>query len=810
VFSRITAAAVAAASLLTGEAFARDLPAQQAQAGRIATYNIPAQPLAQALTALAQQAGLQIVVNNAAVAGKTSTAVNGTMAVEQALQQLLAGTGIGFRFTSANTVSISGGPDAGGALQLDPVQVQGVFPVPSQAVIDNAPPPYAGGQVASGAQLGLLGNRGVMDTPFNQTSYTAKKAQDQQAQTVRDVLVDDPSVRPVAPVGGSAAQSFNVRGFTVSGGEDMTFNGLYGLLPVYAISAELAERVEVLKGPSAMLNGMPPSGAIGGTVNVVPKRAGDDPLTQVTAAYASGAQFGAAVDLGRRLGPDKQFGVRFNGVYRAGQTAVEWNSDKTALAALGLDFRGEHFRLSVDAGYQYQYIAGIVPLALVAANVPVPGAPRASGNFGQPWADAERKDLYGIVRAEFDLTERITAYAAFGLLDSRTLSLSGGNPTVTNIAGTTTQSGSMLSQYRMYQSGEIGVRGRFDTGPIDHAFTVGASMLSREIGAGFVTGAAYTSNLYDPTVVARPNIPTPASNKASLSTLSGIAIADTLSATENRVQLTVGARLQNVTAGNFSTVTGLQTSGYDQSALSPSVAVVVKPFWENVSFYGNYIQGLQQGAIVGATFANAGEVFPPYKSTQFEAGVKVDWGKFTTTLSAFQISQPSIVTNTATNTQQLAGEQRNQGIEFNFFGEPIEGVRLIGGAMFLNAVLTKTQGNLMDGWTAAGAPGVQLNLGGEWDTPFIRGLTLTGRAVYTGAQYVGIGFPRQMVPDWARFDVGARYALDNMSSPTGKPVVLRFTIDNLFDANYWASVTASNVLYIGSPRTFRLALTTDF
>ncbi len=141
--------------------------------------------------------------------------------------------------------------------------------------------------------------------------------------------------------------------------------------------------------------------------------------------------------------------------------------------------------------------------------------------------------------------------------------------------------------------------------------------------------------------------------------------------------------------------------------------------------------------------------------------MKVDWGKFTTTLSAFQISQPSIVTNTATNTQQLAGEQRNQGIEFNFFGEPMEGVRLLGGAMFLNAVLTKTQGNLMDGWTAAGAPGVQLNLGGRMGHALHPWPHLDRPGRVHRRTICRHRFPRQMVPDWARFDVGARYALDN-------------------------------------------------
>ena len=52
------------------------------------------------------------------------------------------------------------------------------------------------------------------------------------------------------------------------------------------------ERVEVLKGPSALLNGMPPAGAIGGSINLITKQAPDVPITQLTATYQSKAQFG--------------------------------------------------------------------------------------------------------------------------------------------------------------------------------------------------------------------------------------------------------------------------------------------------------------------------------------------------------------------------------------------------------------------------------------------------------------------------------------------------------------------------------------
>ncbi|RMX05078.1 TonB-dependent receptor [Corticibacter populi] len=55
---------------------------------------MPAQPLGDALNALAQQAGLQIVVSQTLVAGRQAPAVSGRMEVRQALERLLAGSGL--------------------------------------------------------------------------------------------------------------------------------------------------------------------------------------------------------------------------------------------------------------------------------------------------------------------------------------------------------------------------------------------------------------------------------------------------------------------------------------------------------------------------------------------------------------------------------------------------------------------------------------------------------------------------------------------------------------------------------------------
>ncbi len=771
-------------------------------------FDIPSQPLASALNAFGRQAGLQVSIEASIARGVQAPAVSGTMTPEQALSLLLAGSGIVARFTPDRAVLLTKPAGSSGAVQLDPVQVQG-YSVPPQALIDNLPPPYAGGQVATGGQLGLLGNRDVMDTPFNQTSYTAKKVQDQQAKTIRDVLADDPSVRGYFPDGSIGNDELRIRGFT-SAAAATAYNGLYGILPYSTIMPELAERIEVLNGPSAMMNGMAPQSTIGGTVNVVPKRAPDQPLTQLTAGYSSSGQFGGHVDVARRFGPDSQFGVRFNGVFRAGETAIDGNSDQRALAVFGLDYRGERVRFSADLGYQNQNIGGMVPYLGLADNVPLPWAPDARKNWGQPWGAITRKDLFGAIRGEFDVTDRITAYAAIGAHDWRLGILSGGPiVTVNNVNGNATATPGNISQYYQFLTAEVGARALVDTGPIGHEFALSGTIFQQTTGIAAVNGSGYATNIYNTNVIGRPNIPTGAANKTGALTLNSLAFADTLSAVEKRIQLTAGVRLQQVQSANFNAMTGGKTSEFDQNAVSPSVSLVVKP-WQNVSVYGNFIQGLQPGMVVGATFANAGEVFPPFKSTQYEAGVKIDWGKLTTTASLFQITQPSVLTNVASNTQVLSGEQRNQGLELNFFGEVSEGLRVLGGVMFLNAVLTKTQGGLTNGWIAPFSPGSQFNLGGEWDLPFARGLTVTGRVTYTGAQFIDTTLPRRSLPEWTRLDVGARYTLDTAHSPTGKPAVLRFAVENVLNNDYWASGLGAITLALGAPRTFRLSLTTDF
>src|SRR5688500_6930990 len=138
------------------------------------------------------------------------------------------------------TVTAHAAEDNSKALVLDDVNVNAQAPTPNAL-----PPVYAGGQVARGGQLGVLGNQDMMDVPFSAASYTEQLIQDQQAENVADVLLNDSSVRQASGFS-NQAQVFMIRGLPLNG-DDISYNCLYGVLPRQIISTYALERVEVFK-----------------------------------------------------------------------------------------------------------------------------------------------------------------------------------------------------------------------------------------------------------------------------------------------------------------------------------------------------------------------------------------------------------------------------------------------------------------------------------------------------------------------------------------------------------------------------------
>ncbi|MGY2810531.1 TonB-dependent receptor [Bradyrhizobium sp. USDA 4506] len=665
------------------------------------------------------------------------------------------------------------------------------------------PVPYIGGQVARGGQLGLLGNKDYMEAPYSLTSYTAKTIRDQQATSVAEVLTNsDPSVR--AAIGSSNRyDALTIRGFRVENSE-IALNGLYGLVPAYRVNPAPIERIELLKGPGAFLNGMAPQGSIGGTVNVVTKRAAED-ITRLTAGYISDGRFGTELDLARRYGEQKEWGVRFNGGIDGGNTTIDRQSARNGVGSLGVDYRGERFRWSADIISQDDWMKAAQRGYTPVPGIAMPSAPDPRINLAQPFDYARSQSLTGLTRAEYDLSNSVTLFGAIGGNQFRYDKQEDPGATLLNTAGDALGTSRFQTGKSEGASGEAGIRARFDTGPVGHEVVVSGSAQNRTDWLGQTNYATYLTNIYRPTLLTTAGTPvsTFAEGKSGFLGLRSVGVADTITTMGGLLQVIVGARQQQVIANSFNPVSGLETTHYDDSATSPSIALVVRPI-KQLSLYANYIEGLTPGPTPPSGAVNTNAVFAPFKTRQVEVGTKLDLGGFGASLAAFQISQPSGVIDPVTKIYSLDGEQRNRGIELNTFGEVTPGVRVLGGVTWLDARLTQTQGHLYDGNHAIGAPDLQGNLGVEWDTPFVPGLTATARAIYTSRAYVNADNV-QSVPAWATFDIGARYA----TTLAGRPTTFRASLTNLFDKHYWIGNPTGYVIS-GMPRTLWLSMTVDF
>ncbi|MCM5704071.1 TonB-dependent receptor [Larsenimonas salina] len=679
---------------------------------------------------------------------------------------------------------------------------------------DTPVPVYAGAQVANGARVGLLGEKRAQEVPFSVIGFTETLIENQQADTLGDVLRNDAAVQ-VGTGFGNYSESFKVRGFDLYG-DDISYGGLYGVLPRQLIDTRLMGRVELFRGASAFANGVPAAGTgVGGAVNIEPRRAKDEPITRITTGYSVDSTIDTTLDVGRRFGEDNEYGVRATATRSRGDGAIDDEARRNTAAVVGLDYRGQRGRVSLDVGHQKTIIEGgrlNVSLAGYGGR-DVPSVPDASANYVPAWNRASLETNFAMLRGEYDLSPQWTGFAALGGNRTHERSLSG-SLTVSDEAGNATVSQMDTAYQSESFAHQLGLRGELDTGPVSHQLTLGYSgVYARKDVAYAGNFAGVATTLHDPADIPERETTLSAGDMSDPETTgrtrtSGVSMSDTLGLFEDRLLVTFGARYQELEVTNYAYDGGF-SNRFRAARVTPVYGVVIKPT-DTLSLYANHIEALQPGGSApinngNDTVENGGEILGIVRSTQDEVGVKVDYGTLGGGISLFQIKQPQVAITD--NVAGYDGEQRNRGLELNVFGEPIEGVRVLASASWMDPELRGTTGGANDGNDAPGVPGYRYVLGGEWDLPALDGLTATGRVTRTGSQYVDAA-NELSVDAWTRLDLGLRYRMPM----NGSALIWRLNVDNVTDAAYWASAstTGSQTLLQGRPRTVKLSATLDF
>lgn len=661
--------------------------------------------------------------------------------------------------------------------------------------------------VINGGSVGVFGDKAAEDVPFAVRTYDESLILNQQPQTLGEVLENDPTIR-TSYAFGNAAELFVVRGFALFG-DDVGLNGLYGIAPRQLIAPELFEGVQVLNGASAFVNGAAPGGSgLGGSVNLALKRAGRESLTRTTLGFTGDAQLGASFDVARQFGANREWGLRINGAWRDGEVAVDREDRRTRVLGGALDYDGGPFRAALDVAWQEVRVDRLRPKVTLGAAV-IPAVPRPDANYAQDFTYTELGDLFGTVNLEWDVADNAMLYARGGARDGREDGIYGGITVLDPVSGAANGNALYVPRTDNNEAIEIGLRvklGRAVTHEINFggnvSWQVNRNAYDFRYGPGF---AGFPTNLYQPVQV---SLPTSSLVGGDLDDPFPIArtrvgsafMSDTMGFLDDRVLLTGGLRLQMIDAKGYDYFGGALVSDYSESAATPVAGIVVKPV-AGLSLYANRIEGLQQGAVapIDPALSNPGETLPPRRSTQYEIGGKVRLGALFASIAAYRIERPGdgILPSGAYG---YLGQQRHRGIEATVNGDLAPGLRLIVGAALNDA-------DLIGGNAVAGVPEFTANADVEWDLSFAPGLTMTGRMLHTGRQWIDAANTARL-DDWTRFDLGARYVF----AAGSVPVTLRASVDNVVNTRYWASAydSFSVALLQGQPRTLRASVSADF
>ena len=159
-----------AASVVAAQPATAETPAATASAAAVRDYDLPAGPLGAALNRIARDAGLALTADAQLVEGRNAAPVRGRFDAPEALRRALAGSGLELRQATGGVFTLrEASRPAAQAPRLSDAATLGAVTVTASA--ESAPgdllPAYAGGQVATGSRVGLLGPQSLMDTPFH-------------------------------------------------------------------------------------------------------------------------------------------------------------------------------------------------------------------------------------------------------------------------------------------------------------------------------------------------------------------------------------------------------------------------------------------------------------------------------------------------------------------------------------------------------------------------------------------------------------------------------------------------------------------
>ncbi len=603
--------------------------------------------------------------------------------------------------------------------------------------------------------------------------------------TLSEALTGIPGVNAS---GDTRFDGVNIRGFSAS--NDFYLDGFRDDMQ-YTRDLGNIERVEVLKGPAAVLYGR---GSTGGIINRVSKKPQKGQESSVSALVGSFDNRRLAADLNGEAGEQVQ--VRLNLAQEDKDSFRDGVTSKRTLLAPSVNWE-----ISDRLNWLVQYERNEHD------RTPDRGIP---GVNGRP-ADVPKEYVYSDTRRDFidDLAQSTRSRLTWDINDQWQLRQQLGytsldsqfdNTYVTSVKGdqvTRSRWQQDLKANSLISNTEA--EGQLQTGPVEHRLLVGFEQNWQERTPKLYQNASPipAGNLYDP---------------GSLPTYDG---AMKLSSDANHKVRGYGLYLQDqLSLGDWHLLGGLRRDDFtvtsrrndlnkeetvSVTSLSPRLGLVWNPLEEH-AFYTSYSKTFTPvgGELIGITPGDKNNSLDPQHTRLYEGGVKSDWldGRLATTLSVYRLEMYNKRSKDPLDPTKviLTGLQRTEGIELSARAQLTDEIYLRGGIAIQDAEQVKADADLQgkrpmnvsrqNGQLFAGYQSGKQGWFGE------TGVTAVGDRFADNANTTTL-------PGYARFDARAGYRWQQWET--------QLSVENLTDHDYFVSATSASQIMPGTPRQLNLS-----
>ncbi len=716
--------------------------AQGAAQDTVWPFDIPAQSLPAALDAFAEQAHVQMLYKADSVRDLQSAPVSGQLSPEQALHQLLQGTGLSFQSGGPNTITVApttAAPNDDTAPQaLDRPRTEKPVKVPEILVKDVQGREGEASYVAEATSTSTKSDIPLIETPQSISVITRARMQAQEVNSVAEALRYTPGVQ-AEPFGFEPRFTFlRFRGF------DATQNGLFrdGLQlrnPGFAVSYNLepygAEEIDVLRGPASFLYGQ---GSPGGLLNYITKRPTRESLREVQFLTGNFGRYEGRFDFGGKLNDSDVLSFRLTGLFRESGTQLDQVPNDRIFIAPSVTWQAAtHTQVTFFAHFQKDELKssqalpaegslrfnpnGRIPVSRFTGNPDIDKENRTESSVGYELLHRLSPDWKVVHKLRYSMTEldlMNTFSSSFGL-DRRTVGRGA--------------FGSLGKLNALTIDNQV--HGKFSTGPFQHQVLGGLDFQRITVDLRQTFGAASDIDIFNRFDYGTPfSLPPVFLNQRVTQLQTGVYLQDQVKLYDHWL-LTLGGRHDWASDETQDRTTG--APGRSQADRKATGRAALTYLFDNgLAPYISYSTFFLPAIGVNSN----GQAFTPETGRQYELGIKYQIPRTRTFLTAalFDLTRENFLqTDPSTFLQVQRGKARSRGLELEGVASFDSGVDVIASFTILDNEVRETANPLEKGKRLPQTPGQFGSLWVKYTLPDgnLKGLGIGGGARYTGYTY---------------------------------------------------------------------------